>query len=127
MTLQTEIKIQRALNKLFTDLENSQTPTGEFGAMDPSNVCAVIAKSDFGKRLLLRFVNAEVPFQVPVVDYSNNGQVSKAMFSQEYLNKIFAILSYGEKTTFTSKRDYPIMMENEDFKFFLAPRVEDSE
>jgi hypothetical protein len=92
--------------------------------MDCCNVCCIEAISDYGKRILLGFIDEEATKVSNVsLDYTGTEEaISK--FSIDYLEKIMDILSYGESVKLSVKKDYPLTIQNEDFKIILAPRID---
>lgn len=129
-TLTQESNIQKAIEKVFNDNGNKTIPKGDYLVTCPACVSMIIAKSDFGKRLLLRFLNVEENGEIGreglKLDYqSKDKDINVAKFSTDYLTKLLNIFKYDDAVKITMKKDMPITIENEDFKVILAPRVED--
>jgi hypothetical protein len=131
LTLDGEYKILKAINEVFTDYNNKYLPVDEkdYFVYCPCKVNLIEAKSDFGKKLLLRFLsideNGKQKEKKPVIEYAKE-EVSTSKFSLSYLNKILSIFDYDVNgaVKITLKKDYPITIENDDFKCILAPRIE---
>jgi hypothetical protein len=133
LTLTEEYKIQRAIEKVFIDNHNKYSPVDEenWFITCPANVSLIIAKSDYGKKLLLRFLNIDdngkpmKDTKSPSLDYfTKELEIPKVKISMEYLTNILEIFKYDDAVSITLKHDYPITIENNDFKCIIAPRVE---
>ena len=61
LSLTQEFRILKAIEKVFTDNHNKYMPTNEedYFITCPANVSLIMAKSIFGKKLLLRFLNID--------------------------------------------------------------------
>lgn len=133
LTLTQEYRILKAIEKIFNDNHNKYSPVLEenWFITCPANVSLIFAKSDFGKKLLLRFLNIDdngKPMRdtkSPSLDYfATEKDVPKVKISMEYLTNILEIFKYDDSVSITIKKDYPITIENKDFKCIIAPRVE---
>lgn len=136
LTLTQEFKIQKAIEKIFTDNHNKYSPIDEANwfITCPANVSLIFAKSEYGKKLLLRFLNIDdngKPLRdtkSPSLEYfAAEKDVPKVKISMEYLTNVLDIFKYDESVSITIKKDYPITIENADFKCIIAPRVESEE
>lgn len=131
-----EVKIIKALNKIFSgDGQNTITEqyAVENGAtvIDACNVCMVSGKSEEAKRVLARFISSEVEIKsmptMPIWDFkTKEGDICKAKFSMEYLTKIFDFFKIigSEAVHISLLHNHPCLIEDSDFAFILAPRVE---
>ena len=131
LTLTQEFRILKAIEKIFSDNHNSTTPEDDvYSCVCPSNVSLIVAKSDFGKKLLLRFLyfpeeKSKKGKPLPTLEYfAAEKDVPKVKISMEYLTNILDIFKYDDSVSITIKKDYPITIENKDFKCIIAPRVE---
>lgn len=129
MEIKTELKVLKALSKIFTEAENPSTKYTDksvtVAQIDSANVVLFEAKNADGRRLLSRFIEADAdPVKVPELEYSEKNQGS-CKYSSDYLQSIIAVLSLlNESIKFEGGYDYPATIENDYFKFILAPRVE---
>ena len=127
-----EHKIMGKLDNLF-DL-SSESVNEEYAIekgitiLDPANVCGVTGKSERAKRLLAHFKCSETEDKPePTLDYNQTG-IAKSRLSMEYIVKIIETLCItSEWVEVTTGHDYPITLENKDFKFVLAPRISPDE
>lgn len=118
-----DTKILKALNKLFKDVGNTETPE-EYCVMDKTNVCMITATSDEGKKLLKRYVDTSgFKKKEPTLTYEHS-EPAVCKFSVEYLTAILKIFSYDNSIKLTMAKDYPLTIENKDFRVILAPRLE---
>lgn len=129
LSLKEEYKLLQALESIFYDYHNTELPTQEHGysIVDSANICVCEAKSDDAKKLILRFIDNENSKNLNSLDFSPIMplEAQKVKASMEYTLKIIKILEMTDDAiTLTAKKDYPICFENKDFKFILAPRVE---
>jgi len=97
--------------------------------LDASNVCGVIGKTEEAKRLLALFFWFENKGKNTELDYkAKEGEIAKSKYSNEYTTKIIQILKITDDAiSITIKSDYPMTIENKDFKFILAPRITNEE
>lgn len=121
--LEDDIKLLKKLEKLFEFNGNLKIPEGKYFVIDACSVCYIEAISDYGKKILLGFINIESDRNaIDNLQYDATEGTSKV--SMEYLQKIIDILSYNDSVKISVKDDYPISFENQDFKIILAPRIE---
>jgi ABC-type ATPase with predicted acetyltransferase domain len=126
LTIEQEFKLIRTIEKVFNDNYNEVIPK-EYYAFDSCNVAMIIAKSDFGKRILLRFINPDSPKKSELDFTTKEGEIPTSRFSLEYLHKLLNIFDYDDAVRLLVKNDFPMAMENKDFKVFLAPRIDELE
>ena len=99
--------------------------------LDPAKVCLAEGKSEEAKRLFSRFRESEGDLSANNIElkYSaKEGDIMKSGFSLEMLTSIlnfFSKLNKDGSIKLTLAKDYAITIENEHFKFILAPRVEE--
>lgn len=126
------IKLISTLSKLFQISSESVNEDylikNDVFIIDPANVCGVSGKTEEAKRLLTLFYDYETKSKTsPVLDHKSiEGEICKSRVSMEYTTKIIKVLDVTEEAlSITTKHDYPTIFENKDFKFVLAPRIED--
>lgn len=131
-------KLLKTLNKFLSFKKEylSQSEAfaiDELGVMDPANVLLIIAKSERAKDLLRLFHHKDGEdhknffHKSPELDYTSFDKEIKSKYSIEYLNKIielFSICDEVENVSFQTGSDYPLTVENDDWKAILAPRVD---
>ena len=136
---QTEAPILKALGKILPDVEQclseaSALKVKELGVMDPANVCMIVALSDRAKIVLRRFMpgDAEV-CKIPELDHNIDSKTPDngvCKYSIGYLKLIMDFFNVMDKKEDIStiklsvKSDYPMMIENSDFRVIVAPRFE---
>jgi hypothetical protein len=132
-----EVALIRGLQKVATGFELATSPISEeegvekgVAIIDPANVCLAEAKSEEAKRLLSRFKESESELKNPDLNgyIAKEGDIMKSGFSIEMLTSIldfFKEMNKEGSVKLTLAKDYPITIENEHFKFILAPRVEE--
>ena len=89
-------------------------------------VMMVIARTEKAKRVLSRFTDKEFKGKIPELDYIASEEV-KSKYNIEYLNYALRVVKAIDKTSSVNlfiKKDYPITLEIEDFKFIIAPKIE---
>jgi len=127
MEFKKELFLLKAISEIF---EPSEEPTKskekQLMAIDPCNVVLITHKSEIGKRIVRRFVDdSNTTKKVPNLNYNTNGdEYIESKYSMDYLIPILKIFSKSESVTMSMKQDYPLTIEDEDFKIILAPRVE---
>lgn len=128
-----EVALQRKLLASFENIFSSDGDISEqeflereeCSIVDPAHVCLCIAKTDQAKRFLVAFASQDVNPKIPEIHYDKE-EKSKSLYSIDYLFNIFKILEITlDYVQITIGTDYPGIFENDDFKFILAPRIED--
>ena len=129
-----QLNLSTALSKLFNvnnELETRFKDIGGFnsdrpyGIMDCSNICMVIGKTDIAKTLLIPFSNTESKSRIPELNYSVEDKLKTCKYSTEFMLKILQVFKILDKNpSFSVMQEFPITIENEDFKFILAPVVD---
>lgn len=137
-TTEQEAKIHKVLqeiNKCYNEVVDCITEeeaiSKPIAAMDGANVSMVIAKTDRAKLVLRRYYTGEI--KIPELLYNDLPEKKeiKSMYSIEYLNdimKFFRVMMKIHdcgKITMRIKPDFPMTIEDNDFRFILAPRVGD--
>jgi hypothetical protein len=128
--------LNKVLLKQFPEAANpvseSKSLEIKFGIMDPANVMMIIPKTNRAKVILRRYIEEDynpVTNKIPDLSYKTKGIISVKV-SCDYMKYIFAFLEIYNKINNTgsviihAKKDFPISLENEDFRFILAPRVD---
>ena len=125
-----EADVIKALNKFLKPVNNMTEEEAiikdDLNAMTPCLVMMTIAKTEKAKRVLSRFTDKESNHKIPELDYISNEGV-KCMYSSVYLTYALNVVKAIDKTasvTLFIKKDYPMTLETADFKFIIAPRVE---
>ena len=127
----TEVKLICALDKMFNPTNNTtETDAANMDnciVVDPSHVILCIAKTEKAKRILSRFVDKNNVPKIPNFDFElEKGQIAKSLYSTDFLGQIYNVLKQnGNHLILTMGIDKPIKIENEEFEFWLAPRIED--
>jgi len=87
-------------------------------------VCCVEPKTTSAKAALWVFCERDNEFPEMSLHFKTGG---KSKFSLEFFMQIMSIIKASGSETFTIRveNDYPAEIENEHFKFIIAPRVED--
>lgn len=128
MSLKQEYKLLEALNDIFNDEHNTKLPEKDYFVLCPANVCLCVAKSDKAKKWILRFIDSDNSRNKDIPNLSmlpEKLEEQKAVLSMEYMEKIMKVLGKtDDRIKITIRKDYPAIIENEDFKFVLAPRIE---
>jgi hypothetical protein len=135
ISIHQEYKILRAIDKVFYDNNNKYMPIDEnaWFVTCPANVSMIQAKSDFGKKLLLRFLNIDengqnnIKTKKPILEYEKDIGYPMTRVSMDYLSNILEIFKYDDSVKISVKHDYPITIENKDFWCVIAPRIEQDE
>ena len=96
-------------------------------AVDPAHVVMCLAKTEKAKRVLSRFVDKNNAPKIPNFDFKlAKGQIAKSNYDTDYIGQIYNMLKLNaDYLTFTVGHDLPAKMENDEFEFWLAPRIED--
>jgi len=134
MKIETELKVLKALSKILPDVEEPSNEKvkdlkEDVGLLDPALVCLIVAKSETAKRLLLRFKDVDSDWnKIPILNYSEQDKyaLKGCLYSTEYMIPILNIFKAKDSNPrHFMATDYPITIEDDDFKIVLAPRVED--
>ena len=130
-----EVKLLRLLNACFNSYTNSWSEEEAIlkgvTIIDAANVLMCTGISEEAKVLLCRFKGFdelkkdEPNLNTNFDEKKSSNELAVSSFSMEYMNKIMRIMSLGEKIKITNRKDFPVIIENEHFRFILAPRVED--
>lgn len=128
-----ELKLLKIFKKVFSN--ESENPIDEdyclengIYIVDPANVILCEGKSERAKRFLSRFTDNDASYKPkkPELDYKLDlDKFSSARFNVDYLLTILECFKIIEESCkITLKNDYPVTLENKDFKFILAPRID---
>lgn len=135
LTLDQELKIIKALTKLFPDgemLPEDELINFEFlSIVDPAHVCMVTGKNKIANKILSKFYTGNSP-KVPNLNYSDQKIRNGSKFALDYLQIIMDVFkpfqtrkSYDlEPINIIVGEDSPLIISNEYFSFLLAPRIE---
>lgn len=128
-----EMKLTVLLLKIFNgynEVAEDYLIKNERIVTDPSNVCGVWGKSEEAKRLLSKFVNLECDKDIPKLNFKSKDAdaVISSKFALEYFERFMQIIKVTSDTfRISCNKDYPVQIENKDFCFLLAPRIESGE
>lgn len=123
----TEAKIINALDKIFLQTNNTTEEDAVNNncniVTDPAHICMCIGKTEEAKRTMSRFVNKEIIPKIPNLNINNAGL---SRYSTEYIVLIINVLKLtDDHIIFNLGTDTPAIISNEDFEFWIAPRLED--
>jgi len=133
-----EAKIIPKLNKLVRServcLSEEEAINRDVCAMDPANCCMVSAISVRAKMLLRRYISPDDGRENKTPDL-NYGKPKKekmnfpitSKYSKEYMLPIVAFFDCQPdegSIQFFMKKDYPLTIQNVDWKIIVAPRVD---
>jgi phage anti-repressor protein len=121
-------KIIIKLKKIFPLAENPEREDcllldNNKSVVDPSNVALVFGKNEKSKRILSYFIEVDEKLKdIPKIEYNEGG---KGRFSLEYLKPFIDVLGVTDDAiSIQVKKEFPITIENKDFVFIIAPRIE---
>ena len=129
--IKQESKILKAMNNIFEDQarlvsEDEIVNAENIMAVDPAHVCMVIAKTSKAKIVLRRFYNPDVNHKEP--DIESLGLLKTmgcSLYATDYFLNIMKIIeSVDDHFKIRLGTDTPCIIETDDFKFLLAPRIE---
>ena len=128
MILTNELKIKTKLNKLFFEIDRKDRYSEEeikslpeVAIMDKTNVIMIIAKTEESKIIMAPFIKRNRMSNIPTIVYDGSYTSS---YNVDYMIKILQILGITfESCKISMSKDFPMTLENDSFKFFLAPRV----
>ena len=131
-----ENKITTKLNKIFSLFgnvsEEDVLKLEKVFVMDPANICGIQGKTEQAKRLLSKYIEASTKNEIkryekmPTLNYTVEKEEISSKFSMEYINKIFGFFSVfkDESLNMQLRKDFPLSLETEHFKFILAPKID---
>lgn len=113
--------------KLFNPATDEWTtiPESEYkGYMDASCVAMIIPKNTHIKRLLeLHFDVKER--NIPILSFvADEKEEIKSKYSGHYLKVFLAMATHYENVVVSTRKDFPLRVECDDFIFILAPEVD---
>ena len=126
-------KITKALSKMFKQTNNcseNQAVELEYCAtVDIANICLVEAKTEKAKRVLSIFIDIDnIPKQLSldyIVRFIDVNKKYTSKYSTDYVLQILDVLKHTcDHIKVSLKEDFPSVIETNDFKFTLAPRIE---
>ena len=117
-----KIEIVKECVRFAERLEPKTEPTKEQPKryMDKNNIMMVIPRTPEVINVLKNYEETES--KEPKLEYDNN----TATYNREYFKDILKLLTKNKSDTIklSVKKDYPLTIENEDFKIILAPRID---
>jgi hypothetical protein len=136
-SLKDETKLHQKFMKLFAGVDEPVSEEDVLNAKDvivitSCNVGMVVAKTERAKLFLRSYVDEfQLTKQNPKLDYKCIvDEENRVRLSSCYIWKIFDIVKLleqindkDESVDILIKKEYPITIETEDFKFVVAPRV----
>lgn len=140
-----EWKIMRQLSKILsrtrTNVPESKIKNKKpLMVLDPANVLGIVAKTFRAKKILRKYISIDEYkdlkgyYKVPDLKYfMEDKEEIKSKLSVDYLtmiNDFFKMLKTLSDYSYDSvymkiRKDYPLTVENDDWSFILAPRVDD--
>lgn len=124
-----KLKIINAFSNIF-DLainpitDETLSKLTQIVAIDKYVICCALPKTDFGKKILRLFIEDENADKIKVPKWEAR-ESGKSKISLEFLNKVLnALKTYDEAVEIETAKNYLIKIENDDFQFMIAPRVE---
>lgn len=89
------------------------------------NVAGFIPKTTEFRDLIRTYTTATESTMPPFAfDYAvQNEDTTRSKYSTEYLKVALEICKHYEHVKISTKKDYPLRIETEDFDFILAPRI----
>lgn len=129
MEIKTKQDLFKNFNKIFkVKVEETEKiiPDEELkGFLDESNVLMVIPKKESLKQYIKDNFEVEEKDTIQSIEYiSKAGENCSSKFSCDYLKHILEICKHYESVVFKVREDYPLTIETDDFRFVLAPRVD---
>lgn len=99
---------------------------------DKARVALIEAISEDARHVIMRFIEKDQEDKLEYPENVLHEYEDKAVtfefggkYSSEYLEKIFKLLGIANETIkIYSKKDFPLIAENRDFRIILAPRVD---
>ena len=131
MNKNNKIDLIKGINKLFSNKKLSKDkdiPLKDRKMyMEPSVVSGIIPKKEWVLNELIN--NFEVVEQIiPTFSYeiSNDdfGNVMVSKYDAHYLKLLLSMCKNYDSIKISVKKDYPLMLECDDFIFILAPKVD---
>jgi len=134
-----EVEIVKKIAYLFGKPNFGSKPKGirklkQLRIMDPANVCMIISKTPFGKKILSIFVREDDTAEKIMHDIKEMAKFKfrtkkeiKARYSVRCLKPALNILELctdWESVEIQMRDDFPIKLSNEHFDIILAPIVE---
>lgn len=101
--------------------------------LDPANVCSLRAKSMRARLVLAQFFFVmedyssliEAKNHTEKLEFDKNPVCDFSRFSSEYVTKALALVNIGSDSfKLRAKKDFPLVIETEDWEIIIAPRVE---
>jgi hypothetical protein len=118
-----EEQILKRLNKLIIVNRAYRNDAGDLGIMDDANVLMVSGKTARARAVLSKYIEPDgrEPDKIPALAWTVPGP---SKFSIVNVSRALALLDATFETVIVnSAADYPISLENPDFRVVIAPRV----
>lgn len=131
--IKTEAKILKALSGIFSEMtclvsEEDICLVENVLVTDEAHVCLVVAKTSRAKLILRRFYDPERTHKEPCLtfrDSRNNIMAGNSLYSLDYFMSILKVIKeVSNHFQIKLGTDSPCIVETEDFRFLLAPRIE---
>jgi hypothetical protein len=131
--IKTETKILNALSKIFSEMtclvsEEDICLVENVLVTDGAHVCLVVAKTNRAKLILRRFYDPELTHKEPCLtfrDSRNNIEAGNSLYSLDYFLSIQKVIKeVSDHFQIKLGTDSPCIVETDDFRFLLAPRIE---
>ncbi|MBE3087107.1 MAG: hypothetical protein IMZ64_12920 [Bacteroidetes bacterium] len=122
ITIKQEAACLKALDAIFDAGDNKELLPVNRGLMDVSNIMLCMPKTEIGRRILSRFYDSgRTPTKPPVMEL----RPGPAIYALDLFKNILAVINSTDRyISIISGADRPIVMQNEHFIFYLAPRIE---
>ena len=131
--IKTESKLLKALGGIFEEMtclvnEEDIRHAENITAVDLEHVCMVTALTGRAKLILRRFYNPEAFTKEPTLSFRDSRNVIMAgdsMYSTDYMVKILKVFeAHDDHFRIRLGTEYPCIIDSEDFRFLLAPRID---
>ena len=135
----TRASVVKELNKLFKEREaNTDSDRKEelisieerYGYLDPANICMFVPKKKWVEQLLPLLFEVTKSGNVfndggPALNWrAEKDEACTSKYSCEYLAVILTMTKHYDAVTISTRKDYPLRVETEDFIYCLAPRID---
>lgn len=130
--IKQETKVLKALSGIFMEekclvSEDEIINSDDIMAVDQAHVCMAIAKTSRAKICLRRFYNPDVSHKEPCLEAMgiNKPYGGDSAYSTDYFVNIMKVVqACDDHFHIRLGHDTPCIIETEDFRFLLAPRIE---
>lgn len=139
-----KVKIVKAFSRYFDEAPKqfdesyekllskiNEKKLGEWGLMDKISVAMIIPKTQWFKDLMIQFFEVNEHIRTPNLDYCINYKKSKEVplvrVAVPYIRWVYDLRSVYDSVYVTTRNDFPITIETEDFAWIQAPMTMDGE